>query len=364
MALRNLASLLVFALAACGDSQPRAEGFRPLKAGVRDLYVVASDFTTGAIYRVDLNEGQLSQTVFPAHADATARFDPKGSRLLVVNRLAGNHLTLASADLTQVLGQWAFPEASNPQDVLSLGNGEAWVSYLKSASVERRNLETGAVSARVDLSEWADADGYPEASFWIATAETAWIALQRLDTRIYQPAGSGYVIPISKNGEIDRERIVELSRGNPFTEIKPFGDRLCVGAVGKLDRAAPVLDGAVECWPTEGGAVTEIVDERSLGGDILDFDLASETAGLAITSHPRTDLVFFDPSGGSVPRTLVMGNGYQFSHLLADPERQIWYVADRSSEKPAIRVFGWDGVEREEARIPLSLPPFRLTLGQ
>lgn len=357
MALRNLI-VLVLVLVACSRTETPAGIFTPLQEGPKDLYVVASDFTTGAVYRVDLAAGRVSETVLPAHGDASARFSSSLGNLVVVNRLAGNHLTLAEADLTRVMGQIALPPASNPQDVLPIDSGEAWISYFKSPRVERRDLKSGQIRAEVDLTEWADADGYPEASYWFTTPGTAWVALQRIDNLTFVSAGEGYVIPIRlSDNRVERDRVVKIEKGNPFTEIKAVGDRLCVGAAGVLDRRTPRLDGAIECWSPDGGPVETLVSEATLHGEILDFEALPSGTGLAITGNPRTDLVFFDAAG---VRTLAEGQGYQFSHILADPERRVWYVADRAPENPVIRVLDWNGTER--ARIPLALPPFRLVL--
>jgi hypothetical protein len=362
MALRNLI-LLSVVLMGCDRAVAPSSTFEPLRGGFRNLYAVATDFTTGAVYRIDLEAGKVSETVLPAHADASARFAPEMDRLVVVNRLAGSHLTVSTPDLTQVIAQFALPATANPQDLLPVGGSQAWVSFLKGTHLQRVDLLTGEVRGQIDLGEWADSDGFAEAAYWHRRGDTAWVCLQRLDAK-YQPAGSGYVLPIDlARGEVDRARVVEIAYRNPFTEIKPFGDKLCLGAAGTMNRTRAILDGAIECWSDAGGVPQPLIWESMLGGDLLDFDIAGPNAALAIVGRPQTDLVFFDPGNPSAVRGLRKGDAYQFSHLLADPVRRVWYVADRSSENPGIRVFGWDGVEWEKSRIPLALPPFRLVSG-
>ncbi len=362
MALRNLILMSVI-LAGCDRAIAPQTNFEPLRGGFRNLYAVSSDFTTGAVYRIDLEGGKVSETVLPAQADAGARFAAEGGRLLVVNRLAGSHVTVASADLTRVIGQFALPPTGNPQDILPIEGSQAWVSFLKGTHLQRLDLNSGQVLGQIDLRDWADADGFAEAAHWYRAEGTAWVALQRLDAN-YQPAGSGYVLPIDlARGEVDRARVVEIQYRNPFTEIKPFGDELCVGAAGTLSRTRPILDGAIECWKATGGATRDLTWEPMLGGDLLDFDLAGSNTAIAITSHPRTDLVFFDPAQPGVIRARLKGDGYQFAHILADPARKLWYVADRSRENPGIRVFDFNGTELEKSRIALPLAPFRLVSG-
>jgi hypothetical protein len=366
MALRTLTAVGFFILGCSTEKSAVSLPVVPLGPGAfNSLYVAESDFSTGGVQRVDLSTGRTSAP-FPAHADSVVQWDSFGKRAVVVNRLAGNHLTLASSDLSKMLLQIPLPDSSNPQDVLALGNGQAYVASLASARLSRWDLETGReVGTGVDLSQWADGDGSPEASALLRYKHLVFVLLQRLDTRTYEPNKVSYFLSVDpKSDEVVGVQKLGLKKPIPFAYPKILGDDLFIGEAGVLDRKTPVLDGAIERFDARTQKSRGfIVSEKDLGGDILDFEMLDGARGVAIVSTPVTRVVAFDSATGRVKTLLdVERPGLRYAQVLADHDRNVFFVLDRDTRAPGVRVFGFDLLERVEQRIGLELPPFRAVL--
>jgi hypothetical protein len=363
MALRYLISVLV--LAGCGGQPKARPTAQPLTETLNNhLYVVVSDFTTGGVRKVDLRTGRWDDSVLPAHADALARWNPFTNQLLVLNRLAGNHLSLAGPAL-DLEKQFPFNLESNPQDILPLGSGDAYVSFLHDTHLRRLNLQTGqSVGKGVDLSRWKDADGFAEAAYLYAGDSRVAVSLQQLDTSTYEPGGPGVLVVIDPSTDaVDDSLTRTLAHSNPFTEFKSGEGDVFLGEAGRMDRVTPVLDGGIERLDAgDFHSKGIVITEAALGGDILDFEILSSRQGVAIVSTPQTDVVLFDPQTGEKTKRLLAGGGYRFSQVLVDRGRSLFYLADRLSEKPAIRVFDYEGVEKTQSRLELQLPPFKIVL--
>lgn len=334
------------------------------KATRNSLYFLATDFIASGARRFDLEKGTLDPFVLPAFSDGSLGFDFLSRSLVVLNRGAGDHLSLSNPEFSSVVRQIPLPPSSNPQDIAVLNDSEAYVSYLNSSRVDRFNLRTGVRTMDgIDLSAWSDGDSSPEATYFFSRGGSVWLALQRLNNKTYEPSGKSYLVSIDPTKDAV-SRTIELHYPNPPSEIRGFRDEMYVAGTGKVGLTDPVLDGGIEKFSGEP-LVSQgiVVTEESLGGNLHDFCIVRENAGFAIVGRPQTDLVLFDPSGTSAARTLLKGSDFQFSHLLVDEERNLVFVADRKRSDSGIRVFDFDGIEQEGQRIPLELPPLRLLLG-
>ncbi len=343
----------------------RTLGGRPFVKGARNsLYFFATDFTTSGVRRLDLETGTLDPFVLPSLSDGSLGFDFLSKSLIVINRGAADHLSISNPEFSAVVRQIALPPSSNPQDVEVLDHSEAYVSYLHSARVDRFNLRTGErTMGGIDLSEWSDSDRYPEATYFFKHNGNVWLTLQRLNNETYKPVGKSFLISLDPAKDAV-SRVIDLHFANPHGEIRSFKNAMYVGGAGKMGLNEPVLDGGIEKFGGEPLVSQGVVaTEQVFKGDLLDFCVVAENAGFAIVARPKTELVFFDPAGGTSPRTLLQGETFQFSHLLVDDERGLVFVTDRKMNDPGIRVFDFQGVEQEGQRIRVALPPLRLLLG-
>jgi hypothetical protein len=357
---------LALALCGCGVST-RVQPNRLMTAfestSLNSLYVYLSDVATGGVQKWDLPSGILASKTLPADRFGSLRVGPSGE-VVVINRFTSSYLTISSSNLERVERQIPLPPSSNPQDVFFLGNDQVYVSYLHETRIDRFDLKTGMpVGHGVDLSVYADADGYPEAAYFFSVGDQVWVSVQRLDVATYEPKNASFLLRIDPQTDQVIQKVTTLF-SNPIGENRVFGGSVYVGESKALGLDSPVLDGGIEKFSLTGmHSESMAISEQALGGDLLDFVVLSDSLAMAIIGTPSTHLVLFDPGKGVLMKTIEAGNGYQFSQVLADFERQCVFVTDRSLTAPAIRVFDFEGNEDRKRRIDLVLPAFRIELG-
>lgn len=364
MALRNLAAVFCVVALGCSRSVDLKRSFVGQQSRTQNsLFVFATDFTTGSIQKVDLTSASVGPASFPASADAVIRFDYEAGNLLVLNRLASNHLRASSADLARVLFEIPFEPNSNPQDIAFLGNGEAYVGFYHGAELKRFDLKSKQQTGSVNLARWSDDDGYPEvASLKRLSSGLVLASLQRLDLNTYQPTGSSFVLLVDPaTNKVIEQR--QLARANPFSSVKEWNGAVYLGEAGVLDRRTPQLDGAIEKLDAVNlESLGIVIEEAELGGDVLDFEILDANHGVAIVAMPESAVVLFDPTSGRKTRTLESPSGFRFSQVLVDRERSVFFVTDRDLQNPGIRVYDFSGVEKKDHRIGLKLPPMSMVL--
>jgi hypothetical protein len=268
-ATRRAACLAALALG-CESAPPRDP------AGEGGVFVLTTDFETGAFSLVDLDAGEVARNVGLTHSDAVARV--VGSRVYVVNRLGQDNVTaLDAADGFRVLWQRSTGPGSNPQDCVPVSDAKAYVTRLELPSVLILDPRDGTPLGELDASALADADGVPELSAGIVAGDRVVLAAGRLDRNDgYRPAARGRLAVVDPALDVV-ERTIELTGENPWGELA-FGPdgRLLVAEPGTFG----VLDGGLEAVDVATGAAGGfVVTEAELGGDVSSF-LATEDGTL------------------------------------------------------------------------------------
>ena len=335
------------------DDEPRRD---PAAAGT--LFVLTTDFETGAFSIVDLETRTAAIHVGLTHSDAVARV--RGSRVYVVNRLGQDNVTaLDAAAGFRVLWQRSMEPGSNPQDIAFASDEKAYVPRLERPGVLVIDPRDGTPFGEVDLAALADADGVPEASWAVAVGGRVVVAVGRLDrNNAYAPTGPGALAVIDP--ATDRlERSVELRAMNPWGDPAVTADgRLLVGLVGRFG----ALDGAIEVVdPAAGADRGPVVTEADLGGDVLSFVEADDGALWILVSDAAsvTSLVRWAPPTGPA-RTIRRGSGFTLA-CVAQVAPGLLAVCDRERTAPGVRLFeAPSGRERTERPIDVGLPPWQV----
>ncbi|MBN1772288.1 MAG: hypothetical protein JXB32_13550 [Deltaproteobacteria bacterium] len=338
--------------AGCGDAprrDPAAEG---------TLFVLTTDFETGAFSIVDHEAETAAVNVGLTHSDAVARV--RGSRVYVVNRLGQDNVTaLDAADGFRVLWQRSTGPGSNPQDIAFASDEKAYVPRLELPAVLVLDPRDGTRLGEVDLSGLADADGVPEASWAVAVADRIVVAVGRLDRNdAYRPTGPGALAVLDPATDTV-ERTIELSAANPWGEpVVATDGRLLVGLAGRFGE----LDGGIEGVDLPAGpSYGLVVTEAELGGDVLSFVAGDDRALWILVSDAAsvTSLVRWEPPAGP-PRTIVRGSGFTLS-CVAEVAPGLLAVCDRERTAPGVRLFELpSGVERTVRPIDVGLPPWQV----
>ncbi|MBI5498623.1 MAG: hypothetical protein HY907_00140 [Deltaproteobacteria bacterium] len=320
-----------------------------------DLFVLTTDFETGAFSIVDSATGEAAVNVGLVHSDATARV--RAGRVYVVNRLGQDNVTaLDAAGGYAVLWQISTEPGSNPQDIAIVADDKAYVSRLERTGLLVLDPRDGAARGTVDLASLADADGFPEPAAMLVAGGRVVVAVERLaHDDAYRPTGPGALALIDP--ATDRlERTIELAGSNPYGDMAlDAGGRLLVATVGEFG----VLDGGLEAIDvaagTSGGLV---IDEATLGGDVTAFAPVADGSVWLVVSDPSfvKSVVRWDPDDGS-RRAIVSGASLLLPCVVPIAGERV-AVCDRTDDAPGLRLFTLDGVETTARPIDVGLPPW------
>ncbi|HLL23083.1 MAG TPA: hypothetical protein VK427_13175, partial [Kofleriaceae bacterium] len=208
---------------ACGDNTrataPDASGpdaTTDAAPGPSRAVVVAGDFVTpgfsGTMASLDIAAKSVDQNVAPAGAIGN---DPVlrhiGSELFVVNRAAGNNVTIFDAATLVVKEQLGTGAGSNPQDVAVAGTklfvpamGTKGVVVLTRGSTTRDTIDLSAL----------DPDGLPDCVSAIRVGTDIYVACGLLDG-MFIPRGPGKVVVIDA-ATLGVRATITLTKANPF----------------------------------------------------------------------------------------------------------------------------------------------------
>jgi len=126
-------------------------------------------------------------------------------------------------------------------------------------------------------------------------------------------------------------------------------------------------DGGLELYYVGTGELSGIlIDEETLGGDIVDAVLVSETKGYAIVgavigTAGETLVVSFDPTAGTRTGELIVADSWDHMTLELTPDGSELWVPDRKLDAPGIRIFDV-ATDAELTAVPIDvgLPPFMI----
>jgi len=334
------------------------------------LFVVTTDFQTGSTAFLAPKSQTPETNLLTIHSDAVARY--YDGRVYVINRLGqDNILVLDEADLRTPLIQFSVGNGTNPQDIEFAGPDKAYVSRLASTSVLVVNPQDGTQLGEIDLSGFADGDGFPEISEMAMVGSRLYVACQRLDQNSgFVPTDVSYLVVVDAETDavIDVDPEAEGVQGIPLAATNPnkivaVGQQIIVSAMGGFgDR-----EGGVEVVDAVDYASSGLViSEADLGGDITFLAMVSSTRGFAIVSDENfvNWLKPVDLASGAVGAALAGHSGGFTPSMVVDGARLI--VADRGtfSDPDAAGLLIYDAVSGKKTAgpIPVGLPPLDIAV--
>ncbi|AKT37344.1 SMP-30/gluconolactonase/LRE family protein [Chondromyces crocatus] len=312
------------------------------------ILLLESDLrTTSGLGRID-GEGCMTETAGGLALSGDTTLSSSSRQLFVLDRSAGlvHRVTAETTQLDETFRAFDDTEGrANPQDVAVDAEGRLWVTRFDHPSVvvlDRR----GAISARVDLEPYADADGNPEAAAIHIADGTAHVALEKLDAKatdaIYPPTGPGVVlaIPTRLDGAITP---IELAGRNPFGRfVEALWDPKLLAIATPGDFGELTAGDGIDLIDTAEGKARQIISEVALGGSATDVALVGPNEAYALVAGPEdgvnpTRVVAFDPERGEVTRVLAKAEGYYHWGLLIVGDLLV--VGDRTPGRARVVFF-------------------------
>ncbi len=331
---------------------------------------VCTDFVTGKFSVCESGAPwTASADVATIHADAVGR--AHGGLVYIVNRLGADNLqVLDPAQDFATLHEFSTGTATNPQAVAFSADGaKAYLPRQNADDVLILDPTDGTWLGTVDLSAWADADGFCEVGDCIAVDGLLFVAILRLNRDYYwTPVGDSYlaVIDMATDTLVDCDpgqagvQAIALEGTNPSWELGRAGSLIhcsCVGFYGLADGGVELVD------PVALASLGFCITESALGGDVGDVVWVSPTLAYAIVSDAsfNTSLKRFNPATGALIGTLAPGTGYVFTDMELDAAGEL-FVADRKLGADGLRVYVAATGQLLSPAINLGLPPFDVVM--
>jgi len=361
---------LLALLVACGDNgkiagQPDSGPSIDAAPAQPRAIVVAGDFVTpgfsGVMSKLEISTLQMTQNVAPAGSignDPVLRL--LGDELYVVNRAAGNNVTIFNPRTLEVLEQLSTGANSNPQDVAVFGN-TLFLPALGSKGVVVVTRGSTTIE-EIDLSN-LDPDGNPDCNAIHRVGNDIYVACGLLDpANFFTARGPGKIVIIDAPAKT-RKATLTLSQPNPFggfTELPNNGGLV----IPTFDYTAPATRcleqikvgptpfamGCMIQHSTLGGYIARATTQKFAGSNMLwmivnNGDFNAEKARL--WGYDLDTSTLWDAP--LTPETQVL------TDMAPCPNGQV-VVADKTIAANGLRVYE-GGVEKTTDVMPIGLRP-------
>jgi hypothetical protein len=330
-----LALLLAAALPLAGcpttdddDSSP------PVSTGPSFAVVATTDFSVGALATVDLETFAVADEITAITGDPVVFAD--GGLLFQINRHMYDNVRVYDPEqLTTPILEFSTGAGSNPYQA-ALCDGAIFVIRYDSAELGIYSLDTGLPVGAIDLSAWADSDGYPEMSSMIRRGTTLYVGLERL-TRggsIWPGApGGGRVLEIDcATRGVTREWTASNNVRVLPHPTDPDALWLLDGVLFNEDKS-PALDGGLRELPLDAVAPgTHLLTDTAAGGNLIGIAVGAEGRGILVTADATHNHVHcLDTADWSL--TLLSSHLQWVPQVVPDGHGEGWVVF-RTAEEP------------------------------
>ncbi len=220
----------------------------------------------GTAARIDLPSLTVTKDVVPGgvQSDPVVRY--LGGNLYIVNRFAGENVTVVDPATWTVTKQWSTGAGSNPQDIAIRAN-RAYVVTLGTPMV--KVWDTGGTGSPVELAPImlptvaADTDGNPDAASIAIVGTKAYVTLEHLQSFAPAAPGSVAVIDTMSNTVSTSFDLANMNPVNFLRERPGVGDLLVAEAPDFSAATGCVESITVGGTPAAGGC---LASSMALGG--------------------------------------------------------------------------------------------------
>jgi len=351
---------------ACTDlTQPT----KPNVPGSGVILMSTTDFSTGFLSAIDPQNLKVYRDIAPIFNDSIIRYETQGSAF-AIQRLGSDSLrkfnTTAgySTEYEKTLGA-----KLNPHDLVFLPGNLMAVSYYNKNAIDILRRDSAAQSASIDLSSYADADGYAEIGSLLYHNGFIYAAVARLNRlatdSIWPPVGQSYLLKIDAVTYAIEAKV--LPYVNPISRLRyNVARNSIIFATPARFASSYALDGAcLEFSVSSGSFLSPLITEVELGYEIADCQLQADGGGVFAGYDANLTSIFgsFNIETRTLTRVAASLNknvGGYFANFLLHSNGKI-YLADRNITSPGIRVFsGPTLTEQTSKAIYTGLPPFSL----
>ena len=361
-------TLLLVVLTGFGCGDATNEPVQTMISSNDYLFVsnASTDFQSGSFGLIDISTFDVASDLGALHGDSFVQFCQweNAAYLFGLNRFGADNVQRIDPETFQTLWQYSTGAGTNPQEIEVVSSGRAYVTRHNSNEILIINAEATSDAefavGTIDLSTFADEDGFPEMGPMVSLDNLIFVALQRLDRDAsFTVAGPSVLVAIDPT----TDTLVDLSDQADGNELEmPYPNPISMRVAESLIWIASagdygVTDGGLFRFdPSSNAFEAAIVDEAQLGGDILAFTATDPSFIVWADESYTAHLGVIDIEAGQVLEELV-ADLTLVQDIAADD--QYVYVPDRSATAPGIRIFDRSTfVEVTTQPIQTGLPPW------
>ncbi len=329
------------------------------------IVMTLSDYATGNTAVYDTETKAFSDNVLPHHNDAFAKTD--GTSLYIIEAMGAD--SIIKYDPSEIgegkeIYQYSVGENANPHDIVFVGS-KAYVILYNSDKIwvvdPNAANEASFKTGEIDISAWADADGFPEAHMAFVYDDMVYVVLQMYDLTSWT-SGTPVLIKIDPATDtiVDMDESVEGVQGVELIIKNPqrgsqMGRNLYIGGT-----TYGVSDGGVMSIDLSEPANSQkkIISEESVGGTVAGVDVFDSDYGLVYVYDASWNVIphVFNPNDGTLGDVLPVpdaGGGVIMVHGLL-------YVGSRDFNGPGIYIVHPINNTVVGDMLPTELPPYTI----
>jgi hypothetical protein len=264
------------------------------------------------------------------------------------------------------VGPMAMRQNANPYDVAAVSESKGFLVLYNAPTIWVFNPMTTTMSAAVDITPFADADGIPEAAFVRVSNGRAYVGLQLLNrAMMYAPPANSQllVLDAATNAPVDVDPMtagvqatIRLGYGNPqYASLTPDGRYLVVASTGGFNSDT---DGGVDVIDTSTNRIVATVSSAMLTADATSVVAVNNTtAWVAVHSGfgamARTRVREMTLATGALSAMDPVTTTATVGDMQLAPDATVWAI-DSAFGAPG-RVFAFPGANM--APVTFALPP-------
>jgi len=339
--------------------------------GKNALIVLTSNNETGYFSLFDLSTFKFYKDIYPVHYDARAYYLKLSNKVAVLNGLLSDSIQIFNPENNYKLEQEiSLGRLTNPQDLVEVSKNNIIISLHEKDQLISFNLINNKIETIIDLSHLSDADNHSEPLSLIISADSLFVALQRLNRKadpplIWPPSDFSLIVQISLF-DFSIISVIESFCPNIFTEFKFISTtKFYYSATGYFG-ANYKLDCGLEVFDLENNNVEQILTEIEIEAEILDIIIIDDIFAVAIIQFIQnkdliSSLVRIDLQLKKITYTFItlsLSDAGYLSGLAYDKNNNTVYTGDRSFKKPGLRAYSTISLkEKSYSPINTGLPP-------
>lgn len=338
-----LATAALF-FAACGSSGSSSSSSDDKKPTNSALFVFGSDYTSGELRWMSLEDSVLSSDSLSFYNDS--KIITRGQYLFVLSRESGseNIAVIDAAKLNEgksaVIEQHSIESGSNPYDLVFVSDSVAWLAEYNFAKLIKINPFTGTVIDSISTADFAvEGATSPNAADLIITGDTLIVMMQRWSATYSLPSPGLIALYNADNGKL--LDTIPLNTKNPQA-MALYKGKLWVATAGAYNADygfdADSLRGLESIGLSEKAPTAELAKTGTDFGGGLYGSLALDSANGILyapvyVSYGNVALAAYDIAGKSTSK--VKGISDAEGSLYFDEYSGALYIGDRTygSEK-------------------------------